>query len=174
MVGQPVLKLRAPGAQLARNKRLDSFFVRDLNAEPGGWALADQSFDAVLCCVSVQYLQQARGGAGLLRAPEFTPCMAGTEVQTFFTRYAECLASCAVDLTGMRMLRAVPVGAGRAGAAAGAAAGAQVKCPACVRPAACAGPSCVRGAARARVCGGLPRTEAGRLLHHDLQQPAVL
>lgn len=48
------------GPQLARNKRLDSFFVRDLNAEPDGWALADQSLDAVLCCVSVQYLQQAR------------------------------------------------------------------------------------------------------------------
>ncbi len=44
--------------QLARNKRLDSFFVRDLNAEPDGWALPDRSFDAVLCCVSVQYLQQ--------------------------------------------------------------------------------------------------------------------
>ncbi|EIE19047.1 S-adenosyl-L-methionine-dependent methyltransferase, partial [Coccomyxa subellipsoidea C-169] len=45
-------------AELARNKRLDSFFVRDLNAEPDGWALLDRSFDAVLCCVSVQYLQQ--------------------------------------------------------------------------------------------------------------------
>ena len=46
--------------QLARNKRLDSFFVRNLNLEPDGWALADRSFDAVLCCVSVQYLQQVR------------------------------------------------------------------------------------------------------------------
>lgn len=45
-------------AQLARNKRLDSFFVRDLNAEPDSWALPERSFDAVLCCVSVQYLQQ--------------------------------------------------------------------------------------------------------------------
>ena len=44
--------------QLARNRRLDAFFVRNLNAEPDGWALADRSFDAVLCCVSVQYLQQ--------------------------------------------------------------------------------------------------------------------
>lgn len=44
--------------QLARNKRLDSFFVRDLNAEPDGWALPERSFDAVLCCVSVQYLQK--------------------------------------------------------------------------------------------------------------------
>ncbi|GFR47957.1 hypothetical protein Agub_g9761, partial [Astrephomene gubernaculifera] len=45
-------------AELARNPRLDSFFVRDLNRDPDGWAAADQSFDAVLCCVSVQYLQQ--------------------------------------------------------------------------------------------------------------------
>jgi hypothetical protein len=107
------LSCARPGEQLARNKRLDSFFVRDLNAEPGGWALADQSFDAVLCCVSVQYLQQARGGSGLLSVLESTPCMAGTEVCSFFSRDAECLASCAVCLlTGMRMLRAA---AGRCG-----------------------------------------------------------
>lgn len=43
--------------QLARNKQLDSFFVRDLNREPDGWAAGDASFGAVLCCVSVQYLQ---------------------------------------------------------------------------------------------------------------------
>jgi len=72
--------------------------VRDLNAEPGGWALADQSFDAVLCCVSVQYLQQARGGSSTLRAPESTPCMAGTDVWTLSSRHAEYLASCAVCL----------------------------------------------------------------------------
>ncbi|KXZ53254.1 hypothetical protein GPECTOR_7g1148 [Gonium pectorale] len=45
-------------AELARNPRLDSFFVRNLNREPDGWAAADSSFDAVLCCVSVQYMQQ--------------------------------------------------------------------------------------------------------------------
>lgn len=45
-------------AELARNKRLDSFFVRDLNKEPDGWALESNSMDAVLCCVSVQYMQQ--------------------------------------------------------------------------------------------------------------------
>jgi hypothetical protein len=45
-------------AELARNPRLDEFFVRDLNAQPGNWAAADASFDAVLCCASVQYLQQ--------------------------------------------------------------------------------------------------------------------
>ncbi|KAK9824399.1 hypothetical protein WJX72_010015 [[Myrmecia] bisecta] len=45
-------------AELARNKQLTSFFVRNLNEEPRGWAAADQSFDAVTVCVSVQYLQQ--------------------------------------------------------------------------------------------------------------------
>ena len=45
-------------SQLARNPRLDQFFVRDLNTEPSGWAMDDQSLDAVVCCVSVQYLQQ--------------------------------------------------------------------------------------------------------------------
>ncbi|KAL6758273.1 S-adenosyl-L-methionine-dependent methyltransferase [Haematococcus lacustris] len=45
-------------AELARNPRLDTFFVRNLNTEPRGWAATDNSFDAVLCCVSVQYLQQ--------------------------------------------------------------------------------------------------------------------
>ncbi|GFH06284.1 methyltransf_11 domain-containing protein [Haematococcus lacustris] len=55
-------------AELARNPRLDTFFVRNLNTEPRGWAADDNSFDAVLCCVSavagrcpvcsVQYLQQ--------------------------------------------------------------------------------------------------------------------
>ncbi|GIL54348.1 hypothetical protein Vafri_9917 [Volvox africanus] len=45
-------------AELARNPRLEAFFVRDLNREPDGWPLVDQSLDAVLCCVSVQYLQQ--------------------------------------------------------------------------------------------------------------------
>ncbi len=45
-------------AELARNQQLDQFFVRDLNKEPTGWALGDQSVDAVVCCVSVQYLQQ--------------------------------------------------------------------------------------------------------------------
>ncbi|GLC34764.1 hypothetical protein PLESTM_000237500 [Pleodorina starrii] len=45
-------------AELARNPRLDACFVRDLNREPDGWPLEDRSLDAVLCCVSVQYLQQ--------------------------------------------------------------------------------------------------------------------
>lgn len=44
--------------QLARNKQLDEFFVRDLNKDPSNWSMADCSFDAVLCCVSAQYLQQ--------------------------------------------------------------------------------------------------------------------
>lgn len=44
--------------QLSQNPRLDSFFLRNLNVDPTGWALPDNSFDAVLCTVSVQYLQQ--------------------------------------------------------------------------------------------------------------------
>lgn len=44
--------------ELARNKQLNTFFVRNLNKEPDGWALASNSMDAVLCTVSVQYLQQ--------------------------------------------------------------------------------------------------------------------
>lgn len=44
--------------QLRRNKRLDRFFIRDLNKEPSNWAEKDSTFDAVICCVSVQYMQQ--------------------------------------------------------------------------------------------------------------------
>ena len=44
--------------QLQRNRQLDDFFVRNLNQDPQEWAHEDKSFDAVLCCVSVQYLQQ--------------------------------------------------------------------------------------------------------------------
>lgn len=47
--------LNAP--ELSRNRQLDHFFVKDLNAEPK-LENADNSFDAVLCTVSVQYLQQ--------------------------------------------------------------------------------------------------------------------
>lgn len=43
--------------ELARNPRLDYFFVKDLNQEQG-LQLEGCSFDAVLCTVSVQYLQQ--------------------------------------------------------------------------------------------------------------------
>lgn len=42
--------------ELAKNPRLDHFFVQDLNQNPQ-LPLADQSFDAVLNAVSVQYLQ---------------------------------------------------------------------------------------------------------------------
>lgn len=44
--------------ELGRNERLDGFFVRDFNADPRIEA-ADNSFDAVTMCVSVQYLQRA-------------------------------------------------------------------------------------------------------------------
>jgi SAM-dependent methyltransferase len=42
--------------ELARNPRLNHYFVQNLNAEPK-LPLQDQEFDAVLNCVSVQYLQ---------------------------------------------------------------------------------------------------------------------
>ncbi|KAG0579016.1 hypothetical protein KC19_4G066300 [Ceratodon purpureus] len=43
--------------ELSRNRQLDHFFVKDLNAEPK-IENADGSFDAVVCTVSVQYLEQ--------------------------------------------------------------------------------------------------------------------
>lgn len=43
--------------ELARNRQLNQFFVKDLNEEPK-LESADNSFDAVLCTVSVQYLEQ--------------------------------------------------------------------------------------------------------------------
>ncbi len=42
--------------ELAKNPRLNHYFVQDLNHNPR-IPLPDQSFDAVLNCVSVQYLQ---------------------------------------------------------------------------------------------------------------------
>lgn len=45
--------------ELARNRRLTSFAVRNLNEEPRGWAIADASMDAVICCVSIQYFTRA-------------------------------------------------------------------------------------------------------------------
>ncbi|XP_051141466.1 uncharacterized protein LOC127258600 [Andrographis paniculata] len=42
--------------ELGRNPRLDHFFVKDLNKDQQ-FELKDDSFDAVLCTVSVQYLQ---------------------------------------------------------------------------------------------------------------------
>jgi len=43
--------------ELLANPRLDQWFVQDLNVRPT-MALADQAFNAVLCCVGVQYLQR--------------------------------------------------------------------------------------------------------------------
>ncbi len=45
------------GEELAKNRRLDHYFVQNLNEIPQ-LPLEDQSFDAVLNTVSVQYLQQ--------------------------------------------------------------------------------------------------------------------
>jgi hypothetical protein len=46
--------------ELARNSRLDHYFVQNLNQNPK-LPLEDQSFDAVLNTVSVQYLQYPEG-----------------------------------------------------------------------------------------------------------------
>ncbi|KAF9614025.1 hypothetical protein IFM89_014825, partial [Coptis chinensis] len=43
--------------ELAKNRRLDYFFVKDLNKDQEV-QMESSSFDAVLCTVSVQYLQQ--------------------------------------------------------------------------------------------------------------------
>lgn len=43
--------------ELSKNPRLDYFFVKDLNVDQK-LELESSSFDAVLCTVSVQYLQQ--------------------------------------------------------------------------------------------------------------------
>lgn len=40
--------------ELAKNPRLEYFFVRNFNEEPTGWSVPDNSLDAVTCCVSVQ------------------------------------------------------------------------------------------------------------------------
>lgn len=45
-------------AELSKNRQLSEWFVRNLNKEPSGWALGDESFDAVVMCVSIQYLEQ--------------------------------------------------------------------------------------------------------------------
>ncbi len=44
------------GAELAANPRLDDYFLQDLNADPD-FPLPDDDRDAVLCALSVQYLQ---------------------------------------------------------------------------------------------------------------------
>jgi SAM-dependent methyltransferase len=46
--------------ELAKNKRLNHYFVQNLNQNPK-LPLKDQDFDAVLCAVSVQYLQYPEG-----------------------------------------------------------------------------------------------------------------
>ena len=41
----------------SKNRRLSRFFVKNLNENPT-FAAEDQTYDTVLCCVSVQYLQR--------------------------------------------------------------------------------------------------------------------
>ena len=43
--------------ELGKNPRLDQFFIRNFNKDPDSWALPSDSFDAVLICCSVQYMQ---------------------------------------------------------------------------------------------------------------------
>jgi SAM-dependent methyltransferase len=43
-------------AELAKNSHLNDYFIQDLNLNPQ-LPLEDQDFDAVLCAVSIQYLQ---------------------------------------------------------------------------------------------------------------------
>lgn len=45
-------------SELAANPQLDDWFVRDLNVEPSLEGQPDDAFDAVTCCVSVQYLER--------------------------------------------------------------------------------------------------------------------
>ncbi len=45
------------GTELAANPRLTRWFVQDLNHDPV-LPLSDHAFDAAMCCVGVQYLQQ--------------------------------------------------------------------------------------------------------------------
>jgi SAM-dependent methyltransferase len=52
--------------ELARNPRLDHYFVQNLNQNPR-LPLQDASFDAVLNTVSIQYLQQAEQVFGEMR-----------------------------------------------------------------------------------------------------------
>ena len=44
--------------ELSRNRRLTERTVRNLNDRPRGWPYADQSFDAIVCCVSIQYYER--------------------------------------------------------------------------------------------------------------------
>ncbi len=44
--------------QMKRNRQLNRFFIRDFNKDPSNWAEKVNTFDAVVCCVSVQYMQQ--------------------------------------------------------------------------------------------------------------------
>ena len=53
-------------AELAANPRLHRWFVRDLNKDPT-LPLEDDSLDAALCCVGVQYLQRPVAVMGEVR-----------------------------------------------------------------------------------------------------------
>eukprot|EP00892_Ulva_mutabilis_P006152 jgi/Ulvmu1/3909/UM018_0131.1 len=44
--------------ELLANDQLDEVFMADLNRDPTGWPIKNGELDAVVCCVSVQYLQR--------------------------------------------------------------------------------------------------------------------
>lgn len=66
------------GVELAKNPRLNHYFIQDLNANPQ-LPLEDKSFDAVLIAVSVQYLQY--------------PEAVFTEIQRVLTAGGFCIVS---------------------------------------------------------------------------------
>lgn len=80
-------------AELARNPRLTRSFVQDLNTNPF-LPLEDASFDAVLCCVSVQYQQRP---VEVWREAWRTARPGGRAVLTFSNR---CFPSKAIALWG--------------------------------------------------------------------------
>jgi SAM-dependent methyltransferase len=74
-------------AELAANPRLQGWFVQNLNAQPT-LPFDDNSFDAAVCCVGVQYLQRPdavfRDVARVLRAG--APCIVSFSNRCFPTK----------------------------------------------------------------------------------------
>jgi SAM-dependent methyltransferase len=77
-----VIGLGMNATELAANKRLDAYHVHDLNADPQ-LPFADAEFDAVVCCVSIDYLTQP---VAVLRECGRVVRSAGLAVITFSNR----------------------------------------------------------------------------------------
>jgi len=84
--------------ELAANDRLDEWFVQDLNADQA-LPLADDAFDAVLCALSVQYLQYP---AAVFREFERVLAPGGVLVVSFSNRMFPTKAVRAWRLASMR------------------------------------------------------------------------